>query len=74
MSNRRGTGGNRFIAGDADIPELMQAIQDGLLDLLSWAKDTDRKLDLGQISVDTMRTRVGWISVSVTADLVDKEP
>ena len=69
MTLDRGTGGNRFIPGDADRTELVLAIQRGLHDLHVWAQDTDRALDVGAITVTTRRIPSGNISVSVTGDL-----
>lgn len=65
----RGTGGNRFIAGDADLRALEIAIHEGLGSLLDWADATGRRVDIGAISVDTRRIPSGKISVSVTGDL-----
>lgn len=65
----RGTGGNRFIAGDADLTDLMRAIHEGLHQLREWADDTGRHLDVGAITIDTKRIPSGRISVSVTGDL-----
>lgn len=66
----RGTGGNRFIDHDAGIPAFVAAVHDGLRELRRYAEDTDRRLDLGAITVETMPTVDGrLICVSVTGDL-----
>lgn len=65
----RGTGGNRFIPGDASQADLLAAIARGLDELRAWAHP-ERRFDLGAITVDTKR--VGdRISVTVTGDLQD---
>lgn len=69
----RGTGGNRFISGDSDRTMLVAAVQRGLDDLHAWAEETGQRLDVGAISVTTIRIRSGAISVSVTGDLASEE-
>lgn len=70
MSEQRGTGGNRFIPGDADRNVLERAVSRGLLDLQCWADDTGQCVDLGAITVTTRRIPSGRISVKVSGDLV----
>jgi hypothetical protein len=73
--SERSTGGNRFIGADAGIGELLAAIQTGLRDLRTYAEDTDRRMDLSAISVETKLTRDGrLISVQVASDLTAAEP
>ena len=67
---KRGTGGNRFIAADAGIPELMRVIHEGLYELADWVDDNPhRRLDLAEITIHTHRIPSGKISVEVAADL-----
>ena len=70
----RGTGGNRFIPGDASLAVLAETIHQGLIELREWARDTDREFDPGAISVETTRIPSGAISVSVTGDLKAATP
>lgn len=66
----RGTGGNRFIDFDAQIEDLVVEVRRGLRELLRYAEETDRQLDLGAISVDTKWTNdARLISVTVSGDL-----
>ena len=65
----RGTGGNRFIEADADLPDLMRVIHEGLYELRDWAEGTDRHFDLAEVTVSTRRIPSGRISVTVAADL-----
>lgn len=67
MSMERGTGGNRFIAADAKIPDLMRVIHEGLYELAEY--DPDRPLDIAEVTITTTRIPSGRISVEVAADL-----
>ena len=68
----RATGGNRFIAADADRGALLAAIDRGLAELEAWvADDPHQTFDPGAITVDTLRTANGRISVSVTGDFIN---
>lgn len=69
----RGTGGNRFIPADATRGELLYSINDQLGDLEEWARWSDRRLDLAELTISTRRIPSGVISVSVTADLANDE-
>ena len=69
----RGTGGNQFIESDATAADLLRTINDQLGDLREWAEDTGRGLDLAEITISTKRIPSGRISVSVTADLMDRD-
>jgi hypothetical protein len=73
MSEIRGTGGNRFIAPDAEIPDLMRVIHEGLYELHDWASETGRGFDLAAVTVETVRIPSGRISVTVSADLTAPE-
>lgn len=73
MSMNRGTGGNRFIPGDATRADLMRSINDQLGDLYEWARDTERAVDLGAITIETRRIPSGAISVEVAGDLTTAE-
>ena len=68
----RGTGGNRFIPADAHILELVHSIKDQLVHLHRYAEEDGKELDLGAITVDTQRSNSESISVTVSADLKDK--
>lgn len=65
----RGTGGNLIIGADSTSADLLKSINDQLGDLREYAAETGRLLDIAEISISTMRTNSGSISVSVTADL-----
>lgn len=65
----RETGGNRFIGSDATRGELLRSINDQLGDLYQYATETDRVLDLAEVTISTRRVPSGLISVTVTADL-----
>jgi len=69
----RGTGGNRFIEADATCADLLKSINDQLGDLREWAEETGQILDVAEITISTWRINGGRISVTVSADLVDKE-
>lgn len=64
----RGTGGNRILPADATKADVLEVIARGLSELEAWA-EPDKRLDLGAITIETMRTHSGKISVSVTGDL-----
>jgi hypothetical protein len=70
VSERRGTGGNRFINSDAELPDLMRVIHEGLYELAEY--DASRPLDIAEITIVTRRIPSGRISVEVTADLGDR--
>lgn len=66
----RGTGGNLIIPSDASINDLLVSVNEQLLHLRRYAEEDGRRLDLAEVTISTLRTRSGQISVSVTADLV----
>lgn len=72
MDRMRGNGGNQFIPPNATCGDLMKSINDQLGDLREWAAEAGQYLDLGEITISTMRSYSGSISVTVSADLSDK--